>query len=52
MSIVKYDNLLLFVANDIIFSYLVEILMKKCEFKNYDMILFKTKNFGKKAKKQ
>ena len=47
MSIAKYDYLLRFDADDIMFSYLVELLINEAEFYNYDRIFFKTKNFGK-----
>lgn len=47
MSIAKYDKLLRFDADDIMFSYLVELLINESEFYNYDRIYFKGKNFGK-----
>ena len=40
MSIAQYDNLLRF-DNVINITYLVELIMKESESKNYDMILFK-----------
>ena len=52
MSIAQYDNLLRFDADDIMFSYLVELIMKESESKNFDRVLFKSKNFGKKTKKK
>ena len=47
MSIAKYDFLLRFDADDVMFSYLVEFLINESEFYDYDRILFKAKNFGK-----
>ena len=46
MSIAKYDKLLRFDADDIMFSYLVELLINESKFYNYDRIYFKGKNFG------
>ena len=50
MSIAKFDNLLRFDADDIMLPHLVELLMTNSESKNYDIISFKSKNFGKKTK--
>ena len=52
MSIAKFDNLLRFDADDIMFPYLIELIMKESESKNFDRVLFKSKNFGKKTKKK
>ena len=46
MSIAKYDKLLRFDADDIMFPYLVESLINESKFYNYDRIYFKGKNFG------
>ena len=51
MSIAKYEFLLRFDADDIMFSYLVELLINESEFYNYDRIYFKGKNFGKNSEK-
>jgi len=45
MSIAKYDKLLCFDVDDIMFSYLVELLINKSKFYNYDRIYFKEKFF-------
>ncbi len=52
MTIAQYDNLLRFDADDIMLPDLVELIMKESESKNYDMILFKGINFGKKKFKK
>jgi len=47
MSIAKYDKLLRFDADDIMFPYLVEFLLNESKLYNYDRIYFKGINFGK-----
>ena len=50
MSIAQYDHLLRFDSDDIMLPFLVDFVMKQSESNNYDMILFKAKNFGKKIR--
>jgi len=50
MPLAKYNYLLRFDADDVMYPYLIETLMKESKSKDLDLIIFKSKNFGKKTK--